>query len=515
LRLWEVETGRCLRTFEGHEGTVFSARLSADGRFALSGSSDRTLKLWSVPTAVSASLVVSRGEATARMVRSTTEYRRALTAARQALVEHDAVTACRCLRTARNQSGYQWADDAVEEWSRLYVQLRRKSLQDAWQKASLAGDKVCLSADGRYALSASEDNTVKLWGVATGRCVRTFEGHVGPVNAVCLSADGRHALSGSSDHTIRLWEVATGRCIVIFRGHYRSVDSVVHAVRLSADGRYAVSGSSDRTLELWEVASGRCLRAFEGHAGKVLSVCLSTDGRCALSGSEDSTLKLWEVATGRCLHTFEGHGGAVFSVCLSTDGRYALSGSSDRTLKLWEVATGRYVRTFEGHAGTVFSVCLSTDGRYALSGSGDLTMKLWEVTTGRCVRTFEGHAGWVTSVCLSADGRYALASCAGRRAHLWFLYWDLEDNQPADWDEGARPYLEVFLAAHQPYARELPADEWPTEKAVVRALTREGRPEWTEDEFSQFLYTLGCAGYGWLRPEGVRRELEKMTADWK
>jgi len=75
--------------------------------------------------------------------------------------------------------------------------------------------------------------------------------------------------------------------------------------------------------------------------------------------------------------------------------------------------------------------------------------------------------------------------------------------------------LEVFLAAHQPYAGELPADRTPTDEEVARALTREGRPVWTEEDLSQFLYTLGCAGYGWLRPEGVRRKLEQMTAGWK
>jgi WD40 repeat protein len=269
------------------------------------------------------------------------------------------------------------------------------------------------------------------------------------------------------------------------------------------------------TLNIWDVATGRCLRMFEGHRGFVSSACLSAEGRYALSGGEDKTLKLWDVATGGCLRTFEGHHGEVNSVRLSTDGRYALSGSGDNTLKLWGVATGGCLRTFEGHTEIVWSVSLSTDGRFALSGGEDNTLKLWDVATGGCLRTFKGHASSVKSVCLSMDGRYALSGSSDHTLHAWLLDWDLEDNQPADWDEGARPYLEVFLAAHQPYAGELPADRTPTEEEILRSLTREGRPVWTEDDFNQFLYTLGYAGYGWLRPEGVRRELEKMTAEWK
>jgi WD40 repeat protein len=197
---------------------------------------------------------------------------------------------------------------------------------------------------------------------------------------------------------------------------------------------------------------------------------------------------------------------------LSPDGRFALSGSFDHTLKLWEVESGHCLRTFEGHTDWVESVCLSADGHYALSGSKDKTLKLWEVASGRCLRTFEGHTDNVSSVCLSADGRYALSGCHDKTLKLWALDWELEDQAPADWDAGARPYLETFLTLHTPYAATLPADRQPSEEEVTLALTRRGKPTWTKEDFSQLLYTLGCAGYGWLRPEGVRRELEKMAA---
>ena len=84
----------------------------------------------------------------------------------------------------------------------------------------------------------------------------------------------------------------------------------------------------------------------------------------------------------------------------------------------------------------------------------------------------------------------------------------------ADWDEGARAHLENFLTLHTPYVTTLPIERWPSQEEVTLALTRRGRPTWTDDDFKQLLYTLGCAGFGWLRPEGVKRELEKMAADW-
>jgi serine/threonine protein kinase len=159
------------------------------------------------------------------------------------------------------------------------------------------------------------------------------------------------------------------------------------------------------------------------------------------------------------------------------------------------------LRTFEGHKDNVNSVCFSPDGRYALSGSGDIedvdhTLKLWDVETGECLRTFEGHKHWVNSVSFSPDGRYALSGSGDKTLKLWALDWELEEKEPQDWDEGARPYLETFLTLHTPYGPD--------------GLTRQGKPQWTEEDFQKLLQELGYRGYGWLRPEGVRRKLEEL-----
>jgi len=204
-------------------------------------------------------------------------------------------------------------------------------------------------------------------------------------------------------------------------------------------------------------------------------------------------------ASRRCLCIFEHKNyDDVYSVCLSADGRYALSGSRDCILRLWEISTGKCLRVFKGHTNAVLSVCLSTDGRYTLSGSTDKTLRLWEVTSGECLRVFEGHRNYVNSVCLSTDGRTALSGSGDKTLRLWHLDWELEDKQPADWDKGARPYLQNFLTLH-----------------TSHGFFRRRKSSWTEEDFQDLLTQLGYAGYGWLRPEGVRRELEGMASQWQ
>ncbi len=71
----------------------------------------------------------------------------------------------------------------------------------------------------------------------------------------------------------------------------------------------------------------------------------------------------------------------------------------------------------------------------------------------------------------------------------------------AEWDDGPRPYLEIFLALHCPYSED--------------GIRRVGTPTWNEDDFHKLLTDLQHRGYGWLRPEGVRRQIEKMTREWQ
>ena len=128
-----------------------------------------------------------------------------------------------------------------------------------------------------------------------------------------FGSDGKRALSGARDNTMRLWDMETGRCLRMFDGHNGEVNCVVW----SADERLAFSCSDDRMVRLWDVETGSCLRVLEGHTDIVRRVAWSPDQRCALSGSKDKTMRLWDVKTGRCLRVFEGHTDGVYGVAWS------------------------------------------------------------------------------------------------------------------------------------------------------------------------------------------------------
>jgi hypothetical protein len=260
LKLWDVNSGRQIRTFKGHSHYVFSVAFSPDGRLALSGSFDQTLKLWDVNSG--------------REIRTFKGHSHYV------------------LSVAFSPDGRLALSGSADNTLKLWDVNSGREIRTFKGHSSLVFS-VAFSPDGRLALSASSDKTFKLWDVNSGREIRTFKGHSHSVRAVAFSPDGRLALSGSYDKTLKLWDVNSGRQIYTFKGHSK----YVNAVAFSPDGRLALSGSYG-TLKLWDVNSRREIRTFKGHSNWVFSVAFSPDGRLALSGSDDGSSRLWNVQTG-------------------------------------------------------------------------------------------------------------------------------------------------------------------------------------------------------------------------
>ena len=167
-----------------------------------------------------------------------------------------------------------------------------------------------------------------------------------------MSPNGRRLASGSDDKTVKLWDVVTGRELRTLTGHSDIVGSVI----FSPDGRWLASGSVDGQ------AVGCVNRASTPHPDRPhqrgLSVAFSPDGRWMASASSDSPIELWDVATGRELRTLAGHTARVYwvyEVAFSPDWRMLASGGVPDTVWLWDVATGRQRRTLTGHTSTVLS----------------------------------------------------------------------------------------------------------------------------------------------------------------
>ena len=217
--------------------------------------------------------------------------------------------------------------------------------------------------------------------------IGVLKGHHGLVSTAAFSPDGRQVVTASSDNTARLWEVASGKEIGVLKGH----DDRVVSAAFSPDGRQVVTASSDKTARLWEVASRKEIGVLRGHENPVWSAAFSPDGRQVVTASSDKTARLWEVASRKEIGVLRGHENPVWSAAFSPDGRQVVTASSDKTARLWEVASRKEIGVLKGHENRVWSAAFSPDGRQVVTASEDKTARLWEVASGKEMGVLKGH----------------------------------------------------------------------------------------------------------------------------
>ncbi|MFK8184655.1 MAG: NB-ARC domain-containing protein [Phormidesmis sp.] len=415
VKVWDVQTGACLQTLEGHQNWVMSVAFSPDGTQLVSGSADRTVKVWDVQTGECLQTLEGHGHGIWSVAFSPDGTRIVSGSADLTIRLWDAPTKNRAGKPLKALKGHE---------------------HGVWT--------VAFSPDGKTLASGSADQTVRIWDAATGKCKQTLTGHNNWVWMVAFSPDGRSLASGSADRTVRVWDLKAKQCLRVLSGH----NNWVWSVAFSPDGNYLTSGSEDRTMRLWNTRSGRCLKTLQGSSNWVWAVAFSPDGETLASGQGDRLVHLWDmtsgdktsgdktsgnetsedktdIPSGLPLETLTGAQNAIWSVAFSPDGKLLVSGNEDGNVHLWQLPAARPAQksccSFSGHAKAIWSVAFDGKGKTIASASADQSIKLWEVDTGKCQRTLTGHKHWVCAVAFHPTKNLLASGSYDRTIKLWDL----------------------------------------------------------------------------------------------
>ncbi|MBW4546791.1 MAG: caspase family protein, partial [Symplocastrum torsivum CPER-KK1] len=274
---------------------------------------------------------------------------------------------------------------------------------------------VAFSLDGKMIVSASDDNTVRLWDLQGNPIGKPFQGHTRPVTSVAFSPDSKMIISASEDNTVRLWDLQGRPIRQPLSGHKLPVQSVA----ISPDSKMIVSGSEDGTVRLWDLQGKPIGKPFQGHTNAVWSVAISPDGKMIVSGSKDNTLRLWDLQGKPIRQLVPDKKSHVWSVAISPDGKVIASGRNDGIIHLWAISGKLIGQLVPDKTSAVLSIAFSPDGKTIVSGNYDNTVRLWNTSGKPIGQPLLGHIDTVQSVAISPNGKMIVSGSKDSTVRLW------------------------------------------------------------------------------------------------
>ncbi len=255
IQIWDLATGKSIRTFPGDSSTVWSVVFDSSGTKLATGTGFWRVMLWDLKT----------GQATRTLDHTASVWSVALSPDGKLIASGSGDKTTKISDATNGSLIYNLPDHTDFVYS------------------------VAFTPDGKSLVSASKDKKITIVDVATGKLLKTIEGHGDQVRSIAITPDGKTIVSGSYDESIKIWNLDTGDLMRSIKGHSDDVVSVA----ISPDGKFIASGSKDKTIKIWDLATGELLNTLTGHTDEVYVVTFSPDGKTIASGSKDNTIKLW------------------------------------------------------------------------------------------------------------------------------------------------------------------------------------------------------------------------------
>jgi WD40 repeat protein len=317
LKLWDLKTGSELRSFRGHRYHINSVAITRDGSRAVSGSSDGTMKVWNLNTGAEVLSLEQEGQIIAVTVDAEGEI--AVSGSDVVKVWHlgtgqPAWTiearrgAVRSVSVASDRSRLVFGcdDGTVEEWN-LRTGLRSCFLIEPGARTELQTyfGRMAMTLDGGRAICrhTTRLGSFIVWDLENCALLYSLEIDTGQEYGarIYALADGRYAVTASDNQVLMIWSLATDKKPETRKAHADSVK----ALAPDPQNRWLLSASADKTVKVWDLDRYDLIASLEGHSNSVQALAITGDGRFAISASEDRTLKLWDLKSHLLVHTFE------------------------------------------------------------------------------------------------------------------------------------------------------------------------------------------------------------------
>ena len=425
IRIWDALSGKCLRILDGAEDYyVTNAEFSPDGKNIVSAGADEIMRIWDVNSGKC--LKEQFGHSiNFHSVSYSPDGKNIVSAGGQ---EHDLKVwdsrSGECQIELPEQSFGFYSAAYSADGKRIVTVTTDNNLKilDAQNCSCIQTIKghfcevttASLSPDGNLMADVDNDiQAIRIWNIQSGKCIQVMKGHSGDVNSAAFSPDGTKVVSASCDSTVRIWDVQNGKCLQILRGHTDKVNTAV----LSPDGISIVSASNDETIRIWDINHLKCLKKVIKAETVINSINYCQNGKNIVSSGYGNTIHIWNEQSGKCINMLHGHKKNVKVVSVSPNEKYIASASEDSTLRIWDAQNGSCLQTIKTES-PIDLVVFSPDNRNIASVSHN-TIKIWNAQKGTCLKTIEGVFYGIRSVEFSPYGRLMVSVSGDGIMRIW------------------------------------------------------------------------------------------------
>jgi len=467
-KLWEVSSGREVRSFLGHDMSVTALDFSADGKYLLTGSNDKTVRLWNVETGKTQVVLPVNGHVNAvaldpssRFIMVSgyqTEYTGKSYIWDDSVLVFDLKTKKQIKKLPSDPDrglgfGVDMAVSADGKWIALGEDNRKAHVYHIpeWKlaytfeysdKESSCGGcntRVAFSPDSKNFYMASHGGEAKKYALHDGQLLKTYVEKIDDLTGFAISADGKKIAIATEKEIVVLSE-STGAELAKMPAEE---NNDFNEIKFLQNGSKILVACNDNTAFVWNTGINKKEKSFTGflnqrdkgglsydpnsywesNIAKFVrfknNLLISRDGKTLVKGKFGHKVKRWDVASGKTEMEYVGHKKAVLCYDLSKDGKKLLTGGGDGKIILWDFETGDSLKTIASYHEPIFDIHFNSDETKSLSCSWDASVKIHDLATGEREHMLDFQTNSAYNVLFHPNDLYLFTSRLDNSLQMW------------------------------------------------------------------------------------------------